>query len=95
MEERGQSAEILTENDILFGNPSHSDDKIKEEIAEDEDPNKWNCKQCTFLNEIENWTDIKQSICQMCDGPDDTIKQTILAAIQAKGAQVVQKVETE
>ena len=40
----------------------------EEEIPLDE--SQWRCKVCTYINTVENWTELAYANCQMCANQD-------------------------
>ena len=44
----------------------------------------WDCETCTFKNTVENWNDIQESICEMCETPNKSIK-AIIESHKSKG----------
>ena len=50
--------------------------EIVEPVAP-QDPNKWACNTCTFENTINDWTDINESLCEMCQEQNNLILELI------------------
>ena len=54
------------------------------------DQSQWRCKQCTFINTVEDWKDVNESHCQMCHQKDQGIYSQITALKQAARVQKVE-----
>ena len=61
----------LTEDEIFAQSIQKEFDteeiKVEPPVSEEEDPKTWSCLICTFKNSIDDWLDLDNSKCEMCE----------------------------